>query len=142
MANLDVGRIGIVAQGLGIAEADLEYSCTYAKERVQFGKPIGSQQGVAFKLADMATEVETARLLVYRAADMRNRGMNCGKEASMAKLFATYTAMKVAIEAVQIHGGYGYTKEFPVERLFRDAKALKYMKERMKFKELSFQKTS
>jgi alkylation response protein AidB-like acyl-CoA dehydrogenase len=122
MANLDVGRIGIAAQGLGIAEAALEYSLDYAKERVQFGKPIAAQQGIAFKLADMATSVEAAKLLVYRAADLRTRGIACGKEASMAKAFASDTAMKAAIEAVQVFGGYGYTREYPVERLFRDAK--------------------
>jgi acyl-CoA dehydrogenase len=122
MANLDMGRIGIAAQGLGIAEAGLEYSIQYAKERIQFGKPIASNQAISFKIADMATEVEAAKLLVYQAADLRNRGIKCGKEASMAKRFATDTAMKTAIEALQIYGGYGYIKEYPVERLFRDAK--------------------
>ncbi|WP_134702470.1 acyl-CoA dehydrogenase [Ammoniphilus sp. YIM 78166] len=122
MANLDNGRIGIAAQGLGIAEAALEYSVRYAKERVQFGKPISAQQAIAFKIANMATQVEAAKLLVYRAADLRSRGIKCGKEASMAKRFATDTAMKAAIEAVQVFGGYGYTREYPVERLFRDAK--------------------
>lgn len=122
MANLDFGRIGIAAQGLGIAEAALEHSIRYAKERVQFGKPIAAQQAISFKIANMATQVEAAKLLVYRAADLRNRGIPCGKEASMAKRFATDTAMKCAIEAVQVYGGYGYTREYPVERLFRDAK--------------------
>ncbi|MEW9672899.1 acyl-CoA dehydrogenase [Ammoniphilus sp. 3BR4] len=122
MANLDVGRIGIAAQGLGIAEAALDYSIHYAKERIQFGKPIASNQAISFKIADMATEVEAAKLLVYQAAELRNQGIKCGKEASMAKRFATDTAMKTAAEAVQIYGGYGYTKEYPVERLFRDAK--------------------
>ncbi|MBA2874442.1 acyl-CoA dehydrogenase [Thermaerobacillus caldiproteolyticus] len=122
MANLDAGRIGIAAQSLGIAEAALEYAAAYAKERIQFGKPIAEQQGVAFKLADMATAVEAARLLVYRAAFLRATGLPCGKEASMAKLFASRTAMEAAIEAVQIFGGNGYTKDYPVERLFRDAK--------------------
>jgi len=122
LANLDVGRIGIAAQALGIAEAAVEYATAYAKERQQFGKPIGSQQGVAFKLADMATAVEAARLLVYRAAFLRSKGLPCGKEAAMAKRFASDTAMKAATEAVQIYGGYGYTREYPVERLFRDAK--------------------
>lgn len=124
MANLDVGRIGIAAQGLGIAEAALEHSIGYAKERVQFGKPIASQQAIAFKIANMATQVEAAKLLIYRAADLRSRGIKCGKEASMAKRFSTDTAMKSAIEAVQVFGGYGYTREYPVERLFRDAKVL------------------
>lgn len=122
MANLDVGRIGIAAQALGIAEAALEAAVAYAGEREQFGKKIASQQGIAFKLADMATKVEAAKLLVYRAADLRNRGLGCGKEASMAKLFASGTAMEVAIEAIQVFGGYGYTEEYPVERYFRDAK--------------------
>lgn len=122
MANLDVGRIGIAAQALGIAEAALEAATNYAKERVQFGKPIAAQQGIGFKLADMATAVEAARLLVYRAANLRSQGKPCGKEASMAKLFATKTAVETAIEAVQVYGGYGYTKDYPVERYFRDAK--------------------
>ncbi|MEK3764582.1 acyl-CoA dehydrogenase [Solibacillus sp. FSL K6-4121] len=122
MANLDVGRIGIAAQSLGIAEAALEAATNYAKERIQFGKPIAQQQGVGFKLADMATAVEAAKLLVYRAANLRSEGLSCGKEASMAKLFASQTAMDTAIEAVQIFGGYGYTEDYPVERYFRDAK--------------------
>lgn len=122
MANLDVGRIGIAAQSLGIAEAALEAATAYAKERVQFGKPISAQQGVGFKLANMATAVEAAKLLVYRAADLRGKGLPCGKEASMAKLFASQTAMDTAIDAVQIFGGYGYTEDYPVERYFRDAK--------------------
>lgn len=122
MSNLDVGRIGIAAQSLGIAEVALEVAVAYAKERVQFGKPIAAQQGVGFKLADMATAVEAAKLLVYRAANLRSKGLPCGKEASIAKLFASKTAMEVATEAVQIFGGYGYTKDYPVERLFRDAK--------------------
>jgi len=122
MANLDVGRIGIAAQGLGIAEGALEHAIAYAKERHQFGKPIASQQAIAFKLADMATQTEAARMLVYRAAALRNQGIKCGMEASMAKRFATDTAMKVATEAVQVFGGYGYTREYPVERYFRDAK--------------------
>lgn len=122
MANLDVGRIGIAAQALGIGEAALEAAAAYAKERVQFGKPIAANQGVGFKLADMATASEAARLLVYRAAQLRAEGKPCGKEASMAKLFASQTAMDNAIEAVQIFGGYGYTEDYPVERYFRDAK--------------------
>ncbi|ATP38944.1 acyl-CoA dehydrogenase [Solibacillus sp. R5-41] len=122
LANLDVGRIGIAAQSLGIAEAALDAATAYAKERVQFGKPIAQQQGVGFKLADMATAVEAAKLLVYRAAHLRSQNLPCGKEASMAKLFASQTAMDTAIEAVQILGGYGYTEDYPVERYFRDAK--------------------
>lgn len=122
MANLDVGRIGIAAQSLGIAEAALEAATAYAKERVQFGKPIAAQQGVGFKLADMATAVEAAKLMVYKAADLRTKGLPCRQEASMAKMFASRTAVQTAIDAVQILGGYGYTKDYPVERYFRDAK--------------------
>ncbi|MFC0416590.1 acyl-CoA dehydrogenase [Cytobacillus solani] len=122
MANLDVGRIGIAAQALGIAEAALEAATGYAKERVQFGKPIAAQQGIGFKLADMATAVEAAKLLIYRAADLRQRGVKCGKEASMAKLYASRTAVEVTTDAIQVFGGYGYTEDYPVERYFRDAK--------------------
>lgn len=122
MANLDVGRIGIASQSLGIAEAALVAATDYAKEREQFGKPIAYNQGVGFKLADMATNVEASRLLVYRAAHLRQQGKPCGKEASMAKLYASRTAVETAIEAVQVFGGYGYTKDYPVERYFRDAK--------------------
>ncbi|MBU9724334.1 MULTISPECIES: acyl-CoA dehydrogenase [Bacillaceae] len=122
LANLNKGRIGIAAQSLGIAEGALEAATAYAKERKQFGKPIGLQQGVAFKLADMATKVEAAKLLTYQAADCIEKGLPAVKEASMAKLFASNTAMEVTTEAIQIFGGYGYTKEYPVERYFRDAK--------------------
>ena len=122
MANLESGRIGIAAQSLGIAEAALNYATAYAKEREQFGKPIGQNQGLGFKLADMATDVEAAKLLTYRAADLKNHGTPCMQEVSMAKLFASKAAVKASIEAVQVYGGYGYTKDYPVERLFRDAK--------------------
>lgn len=122
MANLDAGRIGIAAQSLGIAEAALEAATAYAKERVQFGKPIAVQQGIGFKLADMATAVEAAKLLVYRAANLRAKGLACGQEASMAKMFASRTAVQTAIDAVQVFGGYGYTEDYSVERYFRDAK--------------------
>ncbi|MFE4351148.1 acyl-CoA dehydrogenase [Peribacillus butanolivorans] len=122
MANLDSGRIGIASQALGIAEGALEHAVQYAKDRVQFGKPIATQQGIGFKLAEMATNIEASRLLVYRAAYLRSKGLKCGKEASMAKLFASRTAVDVTIEAVQVYGGYGYTTEYPVERYFRDAK--------------------
>ncbi len=122
MANLDTGRIGIAAQSLGIAEGAFEEAVAYSKARIQFGKPISAHQGISFKLAEMATNIEAARLLVYRAAYMRDQGIPCGKEASMAKLSASRTAMDVAIEAIQVFGGYGYTKEYPVERYFRDAK--------------------
>lgn len=122
MANLDVGRIGIATQALGIAEAALSAAINYAKDRQQFGKSISAQQGVGFKLADMATSVEAAKLLVYRAANLRSNGEKCGLEASMAKLFASRTAVEVSTEAIQVFGGYGYTEDYPVERYFRDAK--------------------
>lgn len=122
MANLNVGRIGIAAQALGIAEVALEHSITYAKEREQFGKPIAHNQGISFKLADMATEVEAARLLTYNAAALVQEGVECRKEVSMAKMYASRTAVNTAIEAVQVFGGYGFTEDYPVERLFRDAK--------------------
>lgn len=122
MTTLDGGRIGVAAQALGIAQAALEHAVKYAKERVQFGKPIASNQAIAFMLADMATQVEAARFLVYRAAYNKSRHLPYAKEAAMAKLFATDAAMKVTTDAVQIFGGYGYSREFPVERLMRDAK--------------------
>lgn len=122
MSNLNVGRIGIGAQSLGIAEGALQHAIDYAKERQQFGKPIAANQGISFKLADMATEVEAAKLLVYHAASLVDRSQNCAKEASMAKMYASNTAMRLAIEAVQIFGGNGYTEDFPIERYFRDAK--------------------
>ncbi|WP_174614965.1 acyl-CoA dehydrogenase [Virgibacillus ihumii] len=122
MANLNVGRIGIAAQALGIGEAALEHATSYAKERKQFGKPIAANQGISFKLADMATEVEAAKLLVYNVASLVERDIPAGKQASMAKMYASKTARKAAIEAVQVFGGYGYTEDYPVERLFRDAK--------------------
>lgn len=122
LSNLAGGRIGIGAQALGIATAALDAACHYAKERKQFGKPIGKIQGIQMKLADMATQVEAARLLVYRAATLYQQGHLCRKESSMAKRLATDVAMTVTTEAIQIFGGYGYTKEFPVERYFRDAK--------------------
>lgn len=122
MANLNIGRIGIAAQALGIAEAAYEAAVSYAKERRQFGNPIADQQAVAFKLADMATAVEGAKLLLYRAANLCSSGKSCVKEVSMAKLFASKAAVENATEAIQVFGGYGYTKDYPVERFFRDAK--------------------
>ncbi|MBA4494037.1 acyl-CoA dehydrogenase [Paenactinomyces guangxiensis] len=122
LSNLAGGRIGIGAQALGIAVAAFEHALAYAKERKQFGKPIARQQAIQFKLADMATQIEAARLLIYRAAEVRQNGGPCKMEAAMAKMFASDVAMKAATEAVQIFGGYGYTREYPVERLFRDAK--------------------
>ncbi|MFE7082150.1 acyl-CoA dehydrogenase [Priestia megaterium] len=122
MANLNAGRIGIAAQAVGIAEGALTAAKNYANERYEFGKPILSQQGIAFKLADMETAVESAKLLMYRAAFLYDQKLPCKKEASMAKLFASQTAMNVAIDAIQVLGGYGYMKDYPVERYFRDAK--------------------
>ena len=122
LATLDVGRIGLGAEALGIAQGALERSIQYAKEREQFGKPIGMFQGIGFKLADMATRVDATRLLVYRAAWLKDQGKTIGEKASMAKMFAGDTAMYVATEAVQIHGGYGFIREFEVERMMRDAK--------------------
>ncbi|UOQ45315.1 acyl-CoA dehydrogenase [Halobacillus salinarum] len=122
LSNLNIGRIGIAAQSLGIAEAAFEHAAAYAKEREQFGRPIAKNQGISFKLADMATSVEAAKLLVYQASYLHNNSEPCGKEASIAKLFASKTAMNTAIEAVQVHGGYGYTEDYAVERFFRDAK--------------------
>jgi alkylation response protein AidB-like acyl-CoA dehydrogenase len=122
MDTLDAGRIGIAAQAVGIARAALEDSLAYVQERRQFGKPIGQFQGVQFLLADMATQVEAARLLMLRAAFLRDRNIPCARESSMAKLFAGDTAMQVTTDAVQIFGGYGYIEEYPVERHMRDAK--------------------
>lgn len=122
MMTLDGGRNGIAAQAVGIAQGALDASVEYAKERVQFGKPIAAQQGIGFKLADMATNIEAARLLTYQAAWLESEGLPYGKESAMSKLFAGDTAMKVTTEAVQVFGGYGYTKDYPVERYMRDAK--------------------
>jgi len=122
MSNLDAGRIGIAAQSLGIAEGAFEHALSYSKVRQQFGKAISEQQGIGFKLAEMATNIEASRALVYQAASLHAEKLPCSKEASMAKLFASKTAVEVAIEAVQVYGGYGYSKEYPVERYFRDAK--------------------
>lgn len=122
MKVLSGGRIGIAAQALGIAAGAYELAVKYAKEREAFGKPIAQHQAVAFKLADMATDIEAARLLVYRAAWLKDQGMDYTGAAAMAKLFASETAMKHTVEAIQVHGGYGYVKEYHVERLMRDAK--------------------
>jgi alkylation response protein AidB-like acyl-CoA dehydrogenase len=122
MKILDGGRISIAALSLGIAQGAFDAALKYSSERVQFNKPINQFQGISFKLVDMATEIEAARLLIYKAADMKNRGLKMTKEASMAKLYASEIAVKVANEAVQIFGGYGYTKDFPVEKFYRDAK--------------------
>ncbi|MFC1628511.1 acyl-CoA dehydrogenase [Gemmatimonadota bacterium] len=122
LATLDVGRIGIGAQALGIAQASLEESLSYSSERVQFGKPIAAFQAIQWKIADMAMEIAGARLLLLHAAWMRDEGMRHTLESSMGKLFASESAMRAALQAVQIHGGYGYIKEYPVERHMRDAK--------------------
>jgi butyryl-CoA dehydrogenase len=122
MMTLDGGRNGIAAQAVGIAQGALDAAVEYAKERKQFGKPIIDQQGIGFKLADMATSVEAARLLTYQAAWLESEGLPYGKESAMSKLFAGDAAMRVTTEAVQVFGGYGYTKDYPVERFMRDAK--------------------
>ena len=122
MQTLDCGRIGVAAQALGIAQGALDRSVQYAKERVQFGRPIGKFQAISFMLADMETRVQAARYLVYSAAFAKDNQKNYSKEAAMAKLYAAETAMDVTTKAIQIHGGYGYTKDYPVERYFRDAK--------------------
>ena len=122
MKTLEGGRIGIAAQALGIAAGAYELALAYSKERKAFGKPIADHQAIAFKLADMATQIEAARLLVYKAAWLKDQGLPYTLEGSMAKLFASKVAMDVTVEAVQIHGGYGFVKEYHVERLMRDAK--------------------
>lgn len=122
MSTLDGGRIGIAAQSVGIAQGALDEAVRYSKQRVQFGKPISSFQAVNFILADMATKVDAARLLAYRAAYNKSNQLPYAKEAAMAKLFASDTAMSVTTDAVQIFGGYGFSREYPVERMMRDAK--------------------
>ncbi|MBW8056649.1 MAG: acyl-CoA dehydrogenase [candidate division NC10 bacterium] len=122
MASLDGGRIGIAAQAVGIARAAYEAALGYAKGRVQFGQPIASFQAIQFMLADMATTIDAARLLAYRAAILRDQGIQYGLEASMAKLYASEVAMCVTTKAIQIYGGYGYITDYPVQRYFRDAK--------------------
>ncbi len=122
MKTLSGGRIGIAAQALGIAAGAYELAVAYSKERKAFGKEISQHQAIAFKLADMATDIEAARLMVYRAASMKDQHLDFGTASAMAKLFASSVAMKHTVEAVQIHGGYGFVKEYHVERLMRDAK--------------------
>lgn len=122
LATLDIGRLGIGAQAIGIGQACLDESLAYSKERKQFGKPISYFQAIQWKLADMAMEVDASRLLIWRAAWMRDEGMSHTLESSIGKLFASETAMRAGLQAVQIHGGYGYIKEYPVERFMRDAK--------------------
>ena len=122
LQTLDGGRVGIAAQAIGIGRAALEESTQYAKEREQFGKPIASLQAIQWMLADMALEIDAARLLAYRAARLQDQGVRYSREAAMAKLFASEAAMRAATKGIQIHGGYGYTKEYHAERHFRDAK--------------------
>ena len=122
METFDGGRVGVAAQAVGIAQGALDDSIAYAKERVQFGKPIATLQAIQWMIADMATEIDAARLLVYRAAWLKDNGLRFGQEASMAKLFASEMATRVAGKAIQIHGGYGFTESYPVERHYRDAK--------------------
>ncbi|MFN5460334.1 MAG: acyl-CoA dehydrogenase family protein [Bacteroidota bacterium] len=122
MKVLDGGRISIAALSLGIAKGAYEASVKYAKEREQFGQPIANFQGIAFKLADMATEIEASELLTFKAADLKNRGEKVTKEGAYAKYYASEVCVKVATDAVQIFGGYGYTKDFPVEKFYRDSK--------------------
>jgi hypothetical protein len=122
LSNLEGGRIGIAAQSVGMARAALEAAIAYAREREAFGRPIVEHQAVSFRLADMATRIEAARQLVLHAASLRDAGLPCLKEASMAKLFASEMAEKVCSDAIQIHGGYGYVADFPVERIYRDVR--------------------
>lgn len=122
LSNLESGRIGIAAQCVGMARAAYEASLQYAKERESFGKLIQEHQAVSFRLADMATQLEAAHLMVMHAAELRDAGLPCLKEACMAKLFASEAAEKICSDAIQIHGGYGYLKDFPVERIFRDVR--------------------
>jgi alkylation response protein AidB-like acyl-CoA dehydrogenase len=122
MKVLDGGRISIGALSLGVSKGAYEAALKYSKERVQFGKPISKFQGISFKLADMATEIEASELLLHKAAFLKNEGRNMTKLGAMAKMYASEVCVKVANEAVQIHGGYGYTKDFPVEKFYRDSK--------------------
>ncbi|MGI9535510.1 MAG: acyl-CoA dehydrogenase [Desulfocapsaceae bacterium] len=122
MKTLDGGRIGIASQAIGIAQGALDQAVAYAKERKQFDKPIAAFQGISFQLADMATQIEASRLMVYNAAYRASAGLSYSQSSAMAKLIASETAMKVSTQAVQILGGYGYSREFPVERMMRDAK--------------------
>ncbi|HIU26138.1 MAG TPA: acyl-CoA dehydrogenase [Candidatus Copromorpha excrementigallinarum] len=122
MSTLDGGRIGIASQALGIAQGALDVTIEYMKARKQFGKKLSQFQALQFEVADLATRIEAARLLVYKAADLKDKGLPYGPNAAMAKLFAAETAMHVTTKCVQLHGGYGYTKDYPVERMMRDAK--------------------
>lgn len=122
LSNLEAGRLGIAAQSVGMARAAFEAALAYAKERVTFGQPIIEHQAVSFRLADMATRIEAARQLLWHAASLKDAGQPCLKEASMAKMYASEMAEKVCSDAIQIHGGYGYVSDFPVERIYRDVR--------------------
>jgi len=122
LANLEAGRIGIAAQSVGMARAAFDAALGYARERQSFGKPLIEHQAISFRLADMATEIEVARQMVWHAASLRDAGRPCLKEASMAKLFASEMAERVCSAAIQVHGGYGYVADFPVERIYRDVR--------------------
>ncbi len=122
MTTLDGGRIGVAAQALGIAHAALQHAVKYSKERIPLGRPIWPQSAISFMLADMATKLDAARLLTYRASAYKQQGKPFSKEAAMAKMAASDAAMSIATDAVQIFGGYGFTREYPVERLMRNAK--------------------
>jgi len=122
LSNLEGGRIGIAAQAVGMARSAFDAALAFARDRTAFGKPIAEHQAISFKLADMATQIEAARQLVWHAAVLRDAGEPCLKEASMAKLFASEMAERVCSEAIQIHGGYGYVADFPVERIYRDVR--------------------
>ena len=124
MKTLEGGRIGIAAQALGIAQGAYEMALEYSKQRKTFGKPISQHQGIAFKLAEMATDIEAARLLVYKSASNKDRGLEYGYSSSMAKLYASEMAMKHTVEAVQIHGGNGFALEYPISRLLCDSRIL------------------
>ena len=124
LQSLDAGRIGVAAQAVGIGQAALDEAVSYAGQRTSFGRPIHEHQGVGFSLADMATDVEAARMLTYRAASLRDEGKPFTQHASMAKLYASEMCNRVAYRGVQIHGGYGYSKEYPIERIYRDARVL------------------
>ena len=122
LAGLEGGRIGIASQSVGMARAAFEAALRYAKEREAFGKPIFEHQSVQFKLADMATQIEAARALIHHAASLKDAGVPCLTQAAMAKLFASEMAERICSDAIQIHGGYGYVTDFPVERIYRDVR--------------------
>ncbi|HRQ31904.1 MAG TPA: acyl-CoA dehydrogenase family protein [Anaerolineales bacterium] len=124
LATLDGGRVGIAAISIGMAQAAFEYALEYARERKAFGKPIAERQAIQWMLADAATEIELARAMLYKTAWLKEQGRSYGKEAAMAKLFATEMAERVCRNAIQIHGGYGYSSEYPVERIYRDVRLM------------------